>query len=1107
MKYRIGLDIGIASVGWSAVMTDDNGEPLRILDLGSRIFDKAENPQDGSPLALPRRQARGLRRLVRRRAHRIERVKALLENEFGADVVNELDKNQSIDIFKSRVDGLSAKLDKISLGKICIYFVKHRGFKSSRKAGKADKDEGVLLTATQNNHSLLLEKGYKTIGEMLYKDEKFTSVKDGQKIYKVRNKGGSYDHTFLRSDLLEEIEQILSKQVEFGVISSNFVDKYKNIFTSQRSFDEGPGKGGPKDNKYSGTFAVGKCSFETNENRAPKSSYTVEYTIALEKLNNLRLVKRGESEELTSEQREKVISEIKKKKEIKYEQLRKLLKIDEGLRFNLLSYSKKGDKDPESAVFVSMKRSYEIRSCLTEENAQNIDLLDEIANVISITKSLDNQKRIFEEKFPTLTLAEIEKIGKIDAVKFSNLSLVARKKILPYLEQGFKYSEACEKAGYNHSQRQTEKQKYLKGDEITDLINGITSPVVRRSFSQTLKVLNALILKYGSPIGINVEVAREVSKTYEERGKIEKANKQRREDNEKIKKYIEEEFKVSPKPLDIVKMRLYNEQNAKCAYSGHHLDPSRLFEGNYVQVDHVVPYSRCFDDSYNNKVLVLCSENQNKGNKIPYEYFGNNEAKWNEYCALVETFNCSFRKKQNLMRKKFDDDDASEWKERNLADTQYVSRLVYNTIKDYLILEPCNDQKQRHVYAVNGHITSYLRNMWGVKKIREDGDKHHALDATIIAVTTQGAINKITKYNQGKERFFAHKENYVDKDGVVMSDEDYDLQYGIRLPQPYEGFVDELKIRLSNEATEQDGYGNLHKGISLEYLNQLRAMGYTDEEIETVKPIFVSRVPKRKATGALHKDTRYSAKYNTPEKGNIIVIKRPLTKLKLDKNNEIEGYFNKESDLLLYNALKEKLIEFGGDATKAFANGFHKPKSDGTQGPEVKSVKLSEKGSVGFTIEKNKSYLKNDAQVRVDIFQKNGAYYCVPVYVKDVACGTLPNKAIKQGGYEKWVEMDESYSFCFSLYPNDLFRIKMDKPFKLESANKEEKTELLAVDVLGYYKTVDIDGGRIKFLNHDNSYEGRISPAKAKIFEKYQVDVLGNITKVKHEKRDTLKTK
>ena len=68
MGYTIGLDIGITSVGWSVIEDDSNGNPIRIIDLGSRIFDAAEKPKDGSPLAKERRDARGLRRRLRRKA-------------------------------------------------------------------------------------------------------------------------------------------------------------------------------------------------------------------------------------------------------------------------------------------------------------------------------------------------------------------------------------------------------------------------------------------------------------------------------------------------------------------------------------------------------------------------------------------------------------------------------------------------------------------------------------------------------------------------------------------------------------------------------------------------------------------------------------------------------------------------------------------------------------------------------------------------------------------------------------------------------------------------------------------------------------------------------
>ena len=77
-RYILGLDIGIASVGWAALALNDKDEPYRILDMNSRIFPEAEQPKTGESLAAPRRQARGMRRRLRRRRHRLARLRSLL---------------------------------------------------------------------------------------------------------------------------------------------------------------------------------------------------------------------------------------------------------------------------------------------------------------------------------------------------------------------------------------------------------------------------------------------------------------------------------------------------------------------------------------------------------------------------------------------------------------------------------------------------------------------------------------------------------------------------------------------------------------------------------------------------------------------------------------------------------------------------------------------------------------------------------------------------------------------------------------------------------------------------------------------------------------------
>ena len=67
--YGIGLDIGVASVGWAVVALDEQAQPCGLIRLGSRVFDKAEQSR-GESLAAPRRQARSMRRRLRRKALR-----------------------------------------------------------------------------------------------------------------------------------------------------------------------------------------------------------------------------------------------------------------------------------------------------------------------------------------------------------------------------------------------------------------------------------------------------------------------------------------------------------------------------------------------------------------------------------------------------------------------------------------------------------------------------------------------------------------------------------------------------------------------------------------------------------------------------------------------------------------------------------------------------------------------------------------------------------------------------------------------------------------------------------------------------------------------------
>ena len=292
MKYIIGLDMGIASVGYATLLLDDKEQPCRILKMNSRIFEAAEHPKDGSSLAAPRRINRGMRRRLRRRRFRKEQIRDLIA-EKGIMTTEEIDEiynsgKELSDIYEIRAEALDRILSKEEFVRLMIHLSQRRGFKSNRKVDASDSksESGKLLIAVKNNRELLSEKGYRTIGEMLYKDERFAANK--------RNKADDYSNTFSRAEYEDEINQIFEAQLALGnpYATDDFRKKYLDIYLSQRAFDDGPGGKSP----YAGNQIekmLGHCTFEENELRAVKASYSFEYFNLLSKVNAIKIVGEG----------------------------------------------------------------------------------------------------------------------------------------------------------------------------------------------------------------------------------------------------------------------------------------------------------------------------------------------------------------------------------------------------------------------------------------------------------------------------------------------------------------------------------------------------------------------------------------------------------------------------------------------------------------------------------------------------------------------------------------------------------------------------------------------------------------------------------------------
>lgn len=1077
-RYAIGLDIGVASVGWAVVSLDANENPNGILDIGTRIFDAAENPKTGASLAAPRREKRSMRRRLRRHNHRNERIRNLLLDAkiLTPESLADLFCGRLDDIYSLRVQGLDRVLSPEEFARVLIHIAQRRGFKSNRK-NPASKEDGKLLEAVSANQKRMVENGYRTVAEMMFKDAAFAEHK--------RNKGEEYVTTVTRDMVKDEVCAIFAAQRALGskYAANELEEKYLEILLSQRSFEDGPGGDSP----YGGNQIekmIGKCVLLPEQPRAAKASYSFERFNLLQKINHIRLISASESVPLTAQQRLAIEKLAYKTEKVTFGKIRKELSIDPSFTFNMVNYQSNSSKDvsEEKTKFNYLNAYHELRVAVDKISkglfaSVPIEQKDAMGYALTVFKTSDKIRDYLQKAGVDDAICDA-----LEAVKgfskFGHLSVKACRALMPHLEKGLNYNEACDAAGLYFKGHQKEEKTFTLHPCEEDY-ETITSPVVKRAVSQSIKVINAIIRKQQeSPVFINIELAREMAKDFDERNKAKKSMEENRALNEKIKQEIIETYHhPSPTGLDIVKLKLYKEQDGRCAYSLNSISAERLFEPNYVEIDHIVPYSISFDDTYKNKVLVLAKENREKGNRLPMQYLSGKRRE--DFIVWVSNNVHNYKKRSLLLKEKIDEDG---FKERNLQDTKTMSVFLKNYLADNLLFAPSERRKKR-VTAVNGAVTAYMRKRWGITKIREDGDLHHAVDALVIACTTDGMIQQVSRYSAFRECEYvqgADMSAAVDpKTGEVLKE----------FPYPWPHFHKELELRMIENPEP--------------FLREFYKLPlYHSGEIAVPEqPVFVSRMPHRKVTGPAHMDTVRSPK--EIEQG-FVISKKALTDLKL-KNGEILNYYDPQSDTLLYQALKERLVRFGGNAEEAFREPFYKPKSDGTQGPLVRKVKLKEPTTLSVPVHDGKGVAANDSMVRVDVFRvENDGYYLVPIYVADTLKDELPNRAIAAGKpYSLWKEMREE-DFVFSLYPNDLICATHRSLIKLslKQKNSTRQSTLERKSFMLYYISASISTGAITAISNDGVYKiDSLGVKTLESLEKYEVDVLGNYHKVKKEVR------
>ncbi|ABD90012.1 CRISPR-associated endonuclease, Csn1 family [Rhodopseudomonas palustris BisB18] len=980
VRRILGIDLGIASCGWGVV--DISGAGGGIIATGVRCFDAPLIDKTGEPKSATRRTARGQRRIVRRRRQRMNGVRRLL-CEFGLlpdprpDALNQAMRRISTASAAAQVTPWTLRaaahqrlLSNEELAVVLGHIARHRGFRSNAKneAGANAADETSKMKKAMEATREGLAK-YHAFGDMIANDPKFANRK--------RNRDKDYSHTAKRSDLEDEVRAILRAQLRFGsaAATETLAQTFADVAFFQRPLQDSEDR-------------VGDCPFEPGQKRAARRAPSFELFRFLSRLANLKLaVGRSPERRLTAEEialAAKGFGETKKT--ITFKSLREALDLDPNARFSGIGKDKEASLDVVARTGGAAYGTKTLKDALGDAPWRSLsrtpETLDRIAEILSFREDITSIRNGLEDLGLDSLVVEalMQAAANGDFKEFTragHISARAARNIIPGLREGLVYSEACARVGYDHAAR------------LSVPLDQVGSPVTRKALSEALKQVRAVAREYGPIDYFHIELARSVGKSAEERKQLTDGIEARNVEKAKRRKQAEEHLGRAPSDDELLRYELAKEQNFKCIYSGDAIDPAGVAANDTrYQVDHILPWSRFGDDSYLNKTLCTARSNQNKRGRTPFEWFeaDKTDVEWMEYVARVENLQeVKGRKKRNYSIK-----DAAaiedKFKARNLTDTQWATRLLADELSRMFPPRECeraicgradggNDGltivEERRVFTRPGAITSKLRRAWGLEGLKkQDGkrvedDRHHAVDALVLAATTESLLQRLTVEVQRRER-----EGRPD-----------DI---FHCAEPWRGFRADVRRTV---------YGS-----------------------ETMPGIFVSRAERRRARGKAHDATIKQIREIEGER--LVFERKPVEKL-TDKDLEkipIPKPYGQVSDP---KRLRDELVE----SLRAWI-AAGKPKDRPPLSPKgdvIRKVRIQTNDKV--SVEINGGTVDRGDMARVDVFRKKNKkavweYYVVPIYPHQiVALNDPPDRAVIAYAEDKdWKEIDSSYEFLWSLF-------------------------------------------------------------------------------------------
>ena len=399
------------------------------------------------------------------------------------------------------------------------------------------------------------------------------------------------------------------------------------------------------------------------------------------------------------------------------------------------------------------------------DDPKNEEILENIVHTLTIFEDREMIKQrlaqydtLFDEKvIKALTRRHYTGWGKLSAKLINGIrDKQSGKTILDYLIDDDKinrnFMQLINDDGLSFKEIIQKAQVVGKTDDVKQVVQELPgSPAIKKGILQSIKIVDELVKVMGYALeSIVIEMARENQTTA--RGK---KNSQQRY------KRIEDALKnlapgldsniLKENPTDNIQLKndrlfLYYLQNGKDMYTGKPLDINQL---SSYDIDHIIPQAFIKDDSIDNRVLTSSKDNRGKSDNVPsLEVVQKRKAFWQQ---LLDSKLISERKFNNLTKAErggLDERDKVGFIRRQLVETRQITKNVAQ-ILDARFNTEVNEKNQKirtvKIITLKSNLVSNFRKEFGLYKVREINNYHHAHDAYLNAVVAKAILKKYPK--------------------------------------------------------------------------------------------------------------------------------------------------------------------------------------------------------------------------------------------------------------------------------------------------------------------------------------------------------------------------